>query len=162
MCRRTELMLYVALESLLTFWETKQLGLKNANDVHGNTILIRRRVEILNDDKWDQKGMNQKREMATCFDFLADYILWWDFCSSIFMTMLYSTVPTSVCCAIAYIALQKWEVYAWWNDPAKHVKTCYILYIWKPKVAFSIFHFVLLYFPPGLRGHRPGHSLGKK
>ena len=34
----------------------------------------------------------------------------------------------------------------------------------KPKVAFSIFHFILLYpFSPGLCRHRPaGHSLGTK
>ena len=41
------------------------------------------------------------------------------------------------------------------------------MYIEKPKVAFSIFHFVLLYFSlsnecPGLCRNRPGHSLGKK
>ena len=77
MCRRTELMLCCPRESSdILRNKTARVRLKNANDVHGNTILIRRRVEILNDDKWDQKGMNQKkeREMGTCFDFLADYI----------------------------------------------------------------------------------------
>ena len=42
----------------------------------------------------------------------------------------------------------------------------YILYIRKSKVAFSIFHFVVLYFSPnecpGLCQHRTGHSLGEK
>ena len=62
MCsRRTELMLCCPRESSDIF-RNKTARLKNANDVHGNTILIRRRVEILNDDKWDQKGMNQKKE----------------------------------------------------------------------------------------------------
>ena len=50
--------------------------------------------------------------------------------------------------------------------PAKHFKICHILYIRKPKVAFSVFHFVLLYFSPDecpdLCRHRPGHSLGEK
>ena len=44
--------------------------------------------------------------------------------------------------------LQKKEVYVWWNDPAKCFKICHISYIWKPNFAFSIFHFVLLYFFP--------------
>ena len=52
-----------------------------------------------------------------------------------------------------------------WKLPAKYFKLCHILYIRKPKVAFSVFHFVLLYFFPyewpGLCRHRPGHSLGK-
>ena len=45
-----------------------------------------------------------------------------------------------------------------WNLP--------YLNIWNSKIAFSVFHFVLLYFCPnecpGLCWHRPGHSLGKK
>ena len=56
------------------------------------------------------------------------------------------------------------RVCARWNVPAKRFKICHILYIQKPKVAFSIFHFVLLYFFPnecsGLCRHRPGHSFG--
>ena len=45
--------------------------------------------------------------------------------------------------------LQKKEVYTWWKVPVKCSKNCHILYIWKWKVAFSIFHFVLhtLFFP---------------
>ena len=38
-------------------------------------------------------------------------------------------------------------------------------YFWNTKTHiqfFFIFHFVLLYFFPGLCQHRPGHSLGKK
>ena len=54
------------------------------------------------------------------------------------------------------------------NFPAKRFKICHILYLQKPRVALSIFHFVLLYFfpnaCPGLRGHQPsrGHSLREK
>ena len=48
----------------------------------------------------------------------------------------------------------------------KCFKICHILYVRKPKVALSVFHFVLLnFFPnqcPGLCRQRPGHSLGKK
>ena len=48
----------------------------------------------------------------------------------------------------------------------KRFKICHISYIRKPKVAFSVFHFVLQYFfpneCPGLFRHRTGHSLGKK
>ena len=40
------------------------------------------------------------------------------------------------------------KVYAWWKIPAKCFKICHILYIRKPKVAVSVFHFVLLYFFP--------------
>ena len=32
--------------------------------------------------------------------------------------------------------------------PVKRFKICHVLYLQKPKVAFSIFHFVLLYFFP--------------
>ena len=46
--------------------------------------------------------------------------------------------------------LQKWDVYAWWNDLAKCFKICHILYTQK------LFNFVLLYFFPY------GYSLGKK
>ena len=45
----------------------------------------------------------------------------------------------------------------------KRFKICHISYIRKPKVAFSVFHFVLQYFYPnecpGLCRRRPGHSL---
>ena len=51
--------------------------------------------------------------------------------------------------------------------PTKRFKICHILYIWKPKVAFSIFHFVQSYiFLPnechGLCWHRLGNSLEEK
>ena len=42
----------------------------------------------------------------------------------------------------------------------------YLTIMRKPKIAFSIFHFMLLYFfpneCPGQCRHRPGHSLGEK
>ena len=38
----------------------------------------------------------------------------------------------------------------------------YSVYIRKPKVVFSIFHFVLLYLLPIQCQHRSGNSLGKK
>ena len=73
---------------------------------------------------------------------------------------------TFVIAKLIYLTLQKTEVYGWWNDPANHFIICHILYIWKPKVAFSIFQIVLLYFflneCPGLCWYRPGHSLGEK
>ena len=49
---------------------------------------------------------------------------------------------------IKLCTLQKKEVYAWRKVRVKCFKICHISYIWKPKVAFSIFHFVLLYFFP--------------
>ena len=49
--------------------------------------------------------------------------------------------------------------------PPKCLKVCHILCIRKPKVAFSVFHFMLLYFFPNECPcpcrHRPEHSLGK-
>ena len=51
--------------------------------------------------------------------------------------------------AIARATLfRKKKAYAWWKIPAKCFKICHILYIRKPKVAVSVFHFVLLYFFP--------------
>ena len=51
-------------------------------------------------------------------------------------------------------------------DEMTRFKICHILYIWKSKVVFSIFHFMLIYFFPNecpdLCRHRPGHSLGEK
>ena len=43
--------------------------------------------------------------------------------------------------------LQKKEVYAWWNDPVKRFKN-HILYIRKPKVVISVFHYMRIYFFP--------------
>ena len=58
------------------------------------------------------------------------------------------------------------RVCAWQKVPAKCFKICHILYIRKHKVDFSIFHFVLLYYPPnecqGLCQHKLGHSFGGK
>ena len=64
---------------------------------------------------------------------------------------------------VCHVTLQKWEVYAWWNDLVKRFKICHILYMRKPKVAFFISCYFLLYPNkcPGLCWHRPGHSLGK-
>ena len=42
----------------------------------------------------------------------------------------------------------KLELIYWWNCLAKRFEICHILCIRKPKIAFSIFHFVLLYFFP--------------
>ena len=57
------------------------------------------------------------------------------------------------------------RVCAWWRVPVKHFKICHILCIQKSKVAFSIFHFVLLYISPnecpGLCRHRPGQILNR-
>ena len=49
-------------------------------------------------------------------------------------------------CSCSTITLQKTEVNAWWKVPAKRFK--FYICIPKPKVAFSNFHFVLLYFFP--------------
>ena len=79
---------------------------------------------------------------------------------------IYSILKVRKKCHLQEVTLQKKEFYTWWKVPAKHFKIFHILYIWKPKVAFSVFHFVLLYFSPnkcpGLCWHRPGHSLGDK
>ena len=57
---------------------------------------------------------------------------------------------------------QKLEVFAWWNDLAKRFKICRVLYIWKPKIAFSIFLFVLLnVFPIECPGHQGTHKQKK-
>ena len=40
------------------------------------------------------------------------------------------------------------RVCARWKVPAKRFKICHILYIRRPKVAFFVFHFVLLYILP--------------
>ena len=42
-----------------------------------------------------------------------------------------------------YITPQKCEVFAKVFDPPKRFKICYIFMKRKPKVAFSVFHFVL-------------------
>ena len=44
------------------------------------------------------------------------------------------------------LLLQKKEVNAWWNVLVKCFKICHILHIRKPIIAYSVFHFVPLYF----------------
>ena len=62
--------------------------------------------------------------------------------------------------AIFYIYSTLSQNYAWFSEGAM------VMVIRTPKVAFSVFHFVLNYFftneCPGLCQHRPGHLLGKK
>ena len=67
-----------------------------------------------------------------------------------FLKIIYSPpIKESKCpellCA-SYLTLQKFGMWDQINCQEKRFKICHILYIRKPKVTFSIFHFVLLIF----------------